>query len=473
MRRALEYARGFDVTLAQHCEDDALAARRAHARRGVVEPPRCPGDPGRGRGADGGPRHRPGAAHRRPRALPAPLDGGVGRAGGRGQGRGPGRDGRGHPAPPVAHRRRARRLRPGVQGEPAAARPRPTSPPCAPRARRGRSTPSPPTTPPIRPSARTPPSTRPRRGCSASRRRSRWPRRLGAHGNGRATGADDGMAASRRCGEHVARTSCPLSWHPARIAGLARRPGRRPGRAASSPARPPTSASSTPPPRGRSTPPDWPAGAATRRGRGASHRPGPPHRASGASPSWSTPRRSDERRSAGSVGPRRDGDGGLVGGRAPALLVLADGEVFEGEAVGAVPPGGVATGELVFNTVLSGYQEVVTDPSYAGQVVAFTYPHIGNYGVTADDDEAARPWCRGVVVRDLPARPVVVARHGLARGLPRSRRGLPGITGRRHPPAHPPPARRRRHGLRLRHRARVGAAPPRRRPSRAPPGATS
>jgi carbamoyl-phosphate synthase small subunit len=97
--------------------------------------------------------------------------------------------------------------------------------------------------------------------------------------------------------------------------------------------------------------------------------------------------------------------GDWFGGRDAALLVLADGEVFEGRAIGAASPGGVATGELVFNTVLSGYQEVVTDPSYAGQVVAFTYPHIGNYGVTAADDEAARPWCRGVVVRDLPPRP--------------------------------------------------------------------
>ncbi len=93
------------------------------------------------------------------------------------------------------------------------------------------------------------------------------------------------------------------------------------------------------------------------------------------------------------------------GQRRAALLVLADGEVFEGEAVGAAPPDGVATGELVFNTVLSGYQEVVTDPSYAGQVVAFTYPHIGNYGTTPADDEAPRPWVRGVVVRDLPPRP--------------------------------------------------------------------
>ncbi|MHB1924353.1 MAG: carbamoyl-phosphate synthase domain-containing protein, partial [Acidimicrobiales bacterium] len=62
----------------------------------------------------------------------------------------------------------------------------------------------------------------------------------------------------------------------------------------------------------------------------------------------------------------------------PARLVLADGAVFEGEMAGARPPGGVATGELVFNTVMSGYQEVITDPSYAGQVIAFTYPHIGN-----------------------------------------------------------------------------------------------
>ena len=114
--------------------------------------------------------------------------------------------------------------------------------------------------------------------------------------------------------------------------------------------------------------------------------------------------------------------------RPPALLVLADGEVFEGEAVGASPPGGVATGEIVFNTVLSGYQEVVTDPSYAGQVVTFTYPHIGNYGVTPDDDEAPRPWCRGVVVRDLPPRPSSWRAEGsLEDFLVRS--GVPGICG--------------------------------------------
>lgn len=85
----------------------------------------------------------------------------------------------------------------------------------------------------------------------------------------------------------------------------------------------------------------------------------------------------------------------------PAALVLADGTVFEGEAIGVAPPGGVASGEVVFNTTLTGYQEVLSDPSYAGQIVSFTYPHIGNYGVTPDDNEAVRPHCRGVVVRDL------------------------------------------------------------------------
>ena len=88
----------------------------------------------------------------------------------------------------------------------------------------------------------------------------------------------------------------------------------------------------------------------------------------------------------------------------PALLVLADGTTFEGEAIGAEPPRGVATGEVVFNTVLTGYQEVITDPSYAGQIITFTYPHIGNYGVTALDDESRRPFCRGVIVREMARR---------------------------------------------------------------------
>src|SRR5690349_18576606 len=85
-----------------------------------------------------------------------------------------------------------------------------------------------------------------------------------------------------------------------------------------------------------------------------------------------------------------------------ALLVLADGTTFEGEAIGA---DATTAGEVVFNTVLAGYQEVITDPSYAGQIIAFTYPHIGNYGVAALDSESRRPFCRGVVVRDLARRP--------------------------------------------------------------------
>jgi carbamoyl-phosphate synthase small subunit len=111
-----------------------------------------------------------------------------------------------------------------------------------------------------------------------------------------------------------------------------------------------------------------------------------------------------------------------------ALLVLADGAVFEGETVGAAAPGGVATGELVFNTVMSGYQEVITDPSYAGQVIAFTYPHIGNYGVTPDDDESRRPWCRGIVLRDLASRPSSW-RCAESLGDFMDRHGVPGIAG--------------------------------------------
>jgi carbamoyl-phosphate synthase small subunit len=97
----------------------------------------------------------------------------------------------------------------------------------------------------------------------------------------------------------------------------------------------------------------------------------------------------------------------VISTRRPALLVLADGTEFSGEAIGALDSGAIvaSSGELVFNTSMSGYQEITTDPSYAGQVVAFTYPHIGNYGATAKDDESRRPHCRGIVVRELTDRP--------------------------------------------------------------------
>jgi carbamoyl-phosphate synthase small subunit len=81
----------------------------------------------------------------------------------------------------------------------------------------------------------------------------------------------------------------------------------------------------------------------------------------------------------------------------PALLALEDGRFFRGRSWGAE---GEACGEMVFNTSMSGYQEVLTDPSYAGQVVCMTYPLIGNYGVTGKDAESARPWVEGFVVRE-------------------------------------------------------------------------
>ena len=106
--------------------------------------------------------------------------------------------------------------------------------------------------------------------------------------------------------------------------------------------------------------------------------------------------------------------------------MTADGAVFAGEAAGAAHP--IATGELVFNTAMSGYQEVITDPSYAGQVVAFTTTHIGNYGTNGEDDEAGRPHCRGVVVRDLTTTPSNWrSTEGLEAFL--SRHGVPAITG--------------------------------------------
>jgi carbamoyl-phosphate synthase small subunit len=109
-------------------------------------------------------------------------------------------------------------------------------------------------------------------------------------------------------------------------------------------------------------------------------------------------------------------------------LVLADGSVFEGDLIGADPRGGVATGEVVFNTALSGYQEIISDPSYAGQIITFTYPHIGNYGVNAHDDESRGAFCRGVVVRDLARRPSNHRSEGHLDGLLR-RRSIPGIAG--------------------------------------------
>lgn len=83
----------------------------------------------------------------------------------------------------------------------------------------------------------------------------------------------------------------------------------------------------------------------------------------------------------------------------PAILALADGSIFRGESIGA---DGHTVGEVVFNTAMTGYQEILTDPSYAKQIVTLTYPHIGNTGTTPRDGEAAQVWAAGLIIRDLP-----------------------------------------------------------------------
>ncbi|MEK6666964.1 MAG: glutamine-hydrolyzing carbamoyl-phosphate synthase small subunit [candidate division NC10 bacterium] len=88
--------------------------------------------------------------------------------------------------------------------------------------------------------------------------------------------------------------------------------------------------------------------------------------------------------------------------RNPALLALADGRVFRGESLGAE---GEATGEIVFNTAMTGYQEIMTDPSYKGQIVVMTYPLIGNYGINDEDVESRRPWVEGFVVKEASPTP--------------------------------------------------------------------
>ncbi|MDO9127037.1 MAG: carbamoyl-phosphate synthase domain-containing protein, partial [Parvibaculum sp.] len=89
-----------------------------------------------------------------------------------------------------------------------------------------------------------------------------------------------------------------------------------------------------------------------------------------------------------------------------ALLVLKDGTVLPGRGVGAV---GDAVGEVCFNTAITGYQEILTDPSYAGQIITFTFPHVGNVGTNIDDVEqmsgAAETSARGAIFRDLPTAP--------------------------------------------------------------------
>ena len=89
----------------------------------------------------------------------------------------------------------------------------------------------------------------------------------------------------------------------------------------------------------------------------------------------------------------------LQGNTPPAILALADGTVFIGNSIGAA---GSTTGEVVFNTAMTGYQEILTDPSYCQQIVTLTYPHIGNYGINAEDVEATKVHAAGLIIKDLP-----------------------------------------------------------------------
>ena len=147
----------------------------------------------------------------------------------------------------------------------------------------------------------------------------------------------------------------------------------------------------------------------------------------------------------------------------PARLALEDGTVVTGTAVGAA---GEAAGELCFNTSMTGYQEILTDPSYAGQLMMMTYPHIGNYGAFEAATEADRPHVAGpdrARVRPAPVQRRDGGDAGRLHGAPRARRHL----GRGHAPARPPRPRRGRHERRrLDRRRRVG-----RRPRRAGGGA--
>src|SRR6185312_2352183 len=111
--------------------------------------------------------------------------------------------------------------------------------------------------------------------------------------------------------------------------------------------------------------------------------------------------------------------------RGNAVLALEDGRLFHGEPFGATVE---VDGEVVFTTIMTGYQEVVTDPSFDGQIVTFTYPLIGNYGVTPDDDESWQPWVSGVIVREYCDEPSYWRSEGTFADYLR-RHNIPGIMG--------------------------------------------
>ncbi len=116
---------------------------------------------------------------------------------------------------------------------------------------------------------------------------------------------------------------------------------------------------------------------------------------------------------------------GLIPESAPALLALADGTVFRGRSLGAPVQ---AVGEVVFNTSMTGYQEILTDPSYCRQLVTLTYPHIGNYGVNAEDLESLKIQAAGLIVKDVPARLSNWRSNGSLTDYLKGE-GVPGIAG--------------------------------------------
>ena len=111
--------------------------------------------------------------------------------------------------------------------------------------------------------------------------------------------------------------------------------------------------------------------------------------------------------------------------RRPALLVLADGTVYRGSAFGAES---VQSGEVIFNTSMTGYQEIVTDPSYAGQIVTMTYTQIGNVGVNPEDEESRRPFLSGFVIKELFEEPSNWRAEGSLDDYLRDH-AIPGISG--------------------------------------------
>ena len=176
------------------------------------------------------------------------------------------------------------------------------------------------------------------------------------------------------------------------------------------------------PRRGPSTRPHRAAAAATPRSPGARLRAGSATPSCAVSRSSSTARPSDERPTSREALPR------------PRRRRRVRGRGRRRRPAGGV----VAAGEVVFNTALTGYQEIITDPSYAGQIITFTYPHIGNYGVTpATTTSPAGPFCRGVWSSATGPPAQQLASDGRPRRLPR-RHGRAGNRRHRHPPAHPP-----------------------------------